>query len=235
MAKKFLVLLVIAILFIGIAKIPAVTAGIDPKQPDITTEKIIILDPTIMPFLRGGTLSIISFIKGNIIGFQVGYAYSTNLIVILDKIIDLPITQPVALLLKGKNLEIYISNINIVTLDWLYLSAEEIPKSYFPLLINAQIVRLQKTGYEKEINCCCNPPKITVKWFYKMYLNTEIDPYTPATTFNIEIGVMVPTELESLLEQKARDHDYIFIGISAPNAQIETPYANTQIYLWLSP
>ncbi|MGB9762944.1 MAG: hypothetical protein ACPLW7_02910 [Minisyncoccia bacterium] len=227
MARKFLVVLLIAIL-IGIAQIsqiPVATAETNLKQPDITTEKIIILDPAITPFLKQGTLSIVSFVKGNIIGFQVGKAYSTNLIVVLDKIIDVSITQPVALLLKGKILEIYISNINIVTLDWLYLSIPEVPKSYFPLLLSAQIVKIIKTGsYDKEVNYCCNPPLQKTSYFYKLYLTTKIDPYVPPKESNIELGIMIPDYLVDTFLKLAANGDYIWIGVNGDN----------QIYLWLS-
>ena len=240
--KKFLVVFLIAI--IVLIAMPMKTSANTVLKPDITTSRIIILDPAITSLLTRATLSIVSFISDvpgkpfeKAIGFKVGKVTNLIAIININPDIDLTISRPVGLRLRGGALEIYCSKIKIVQLDWEYLSIPEIPFSYFPLLVNAQIVKIEKTGgHEKEINYCnCGgSPKIVEKCFYKIYLNTETDPYTPPTTSNIEIGVMVPIELESLLEQKARDHDYIFIGISAPNAQIETPYANTQIYIWLS-
>lgn len=240
MARKFLVVLLIAILFIGIAQIPVVTvvtAEIDPKQPDITTEKIIILDPTIAPLLVKGTLSIVSFKSGNIIGFQVGNAYSTNIIAVLDKPLKAQITQPVALVLRNKVLEIYLAPINILSFEWsaLSISQSQIPKSYFPLLITAQIVDFKKVGYEKEVNYCCNPPVVKVKYDYKLYLNTDTNPYEPSKGYNVVIYVVVPEENVKDLESAAKNDDYIWIGVSAPHATVDNaPYVNTKIYLWIS-
>ena len=238
--KKLLVVMLIVMMSLSIIAMPMKTSADTVLKPNIETSKIIILDPAVISFLNQGTLSIVTFMSDigtlKTIGFKVGVSKVTNLIAIIDKSnLDITITQPVGLKLEKGILKIYFSRIKVVEMEWAYLSIPEIPFSYFPLVINAQIVKIEKTGgYEREINYCnCGgSPKIIEKWCYKISLKENADPFTPPTTSDMEIWVMVPIELESLLEQKARDHDYIFIGISAPNAQIETPYANTQIYIW---
>jgi len=170
-----------------IAMPKVVKADSEPLEPDFVTDSMIILDPEIVPLLKQGTLSIVSFAKGNIIGFQVGYAHSTNLIVILDESIDVPITQPVALILKRNILEIYLSPVHSIELEEVCLSISSdysnLLNSYFPILLSAQIVKAEQVGIEKEVDYCCNPPLTTINYDYVLYLATgsRTNPYELAS------------------------------------------------------
>jgi hypothetical protein len=228
MAKKFLaVMLITAILFASIAAMP-MGANADSKLlPDIVTNQIIFVssDPQLISILKSGTLGIVSFNYQNYLGFDIpGGNLGTDLIVNLDKPISISITNPVALIFRNGQLEIYLAKVKIISLPWNYLSLPEIKQTWFPYYIPAQIIKIIDTGaWEKEVNYCCNPQVIKTNYYYKLHLTTDTNPYylKKDAIPDIEVGIFVPDYLVETLKQLAENHEFIWISFS-----------DNQIYIW---
>ena len=241
--KKILVVLVAMAMIFSITMVPndlaRANSSVEPREPDFVTSSILILDPEIVPVLIKGTLSVVSFISenGKVLGFEINRAL-TNLIVAVKDVSPVKIGQPVALILKGSKLEIYLSNVNIIECEWRALSISsdysDLLNSYFPVLFSAQIVKGEQVGVEREINYCCTTPLVNISYDYILYLATgsRTNPFDTATKYDSEISVIIPENQIDLIEEIIKNKDYIWIGISSVKATPDSPYENTKIYIW---
>jgi len=215
---------------------PMKTSAGEPGElrPDIVTDKIIFIGPAfsveIISELKNGVLGIVSYVEQDYLGFDIpGGNVGVDLIIVASGKGIVP-TTPVALkLVNGKlyvYLSKYLSKVNIIFLSWNTLQIPNIVKSWFPQYVPLQIIAIEKTGaYEKHTSYCCNPPKIEISYYYRLFLTSCSNPYNPPTEYDVTIELMVPDYLCEKLEALASNKDFIWLGLNGDN----------QIYLWLSP
>lgn len=212
--RKFLVLLITIILFIGIIGMPVKNAKADSSTPvpDIVTDKILILssDPYLLSNLKDGTFGIVSFSHGQDLGFDIpGGNMGVDLLIKTNMVV--PVTTPVGLKLVGRKLYVFFSKrVNIVALPWNLLSTSpelnaKLKHSYFPYYVSAQIVKIEDTGARQGDSI-----------YYKIYLTTVPSPYDPPLegSINIIVEVMVPDYLLETVKTLAKNGDYFWIGVN---------------------
>lgn len=233
--KKFLVVFVIAIMVLSLIAMPKVVkADSEPLEPDFITDKIIFIGPAssyeVMSELKEGTLGIVSLVDGYYLGFNIpGGNLCTDIIITVppSTITGIVPTTPVGLKLNQGKLFVYFSRIEIVSLPWNDASVPELKNSWFPQYLALQIVKIEATGaYEKHVSYCCNPPLVQISYFYELYLTSESDPNSPPKSYNYTLGVMIPDYLEELVQEMAKNHDFIFLEA---NNKRET----NRIFIWL--
>ena len=250
--KKFLVVFLIAI--IVLIAMPMKTNATEPKPkfdtdidivPDIVTNKIILLstDPVLLSALKKGTLGIVTFNNGRVVGFNVegGYHYTTDFIIITEYPIDIKLTTPVGLKLQKGWLSVYFSKIQVISCRWDCLSippAELVfgEESWFSKFIPLQIVKAIPNGHETETNYCCNPPVTHTNYGYTLYLRVVKDDTLPEEmsgdpTLYLDryfmAMVMVPDYLVTSFERLIDNKDFIWIGLSGSNGDYNF------IYFWI--
>lgn len=210
MAKKFLVVLMTIIMLISIMGISVKNMKADSMvNPDLITSSVIWLSPSVKDVVTNGTFGIVT--SNGPFWFAVdvpGGREGRGDLVIFSKIVP-PVASGVALILSGKNLNVYFNPSNVVNLSWLELSISSVNlENKFDAqdLVVGQVLEIQNTGaYEKETNYCCSPPITKVSYYYKIYLSSN------SCDQDIMIGIMIPDyEIDQVLGLKG---DYVWVSL----------------------